>query len=153
VDRGSNNVTFDGNRWMEFSVCAGKQDDDITTLLPSLVQYEASADAVGSRLQEKLRAAPLDILEAAKGLSRHTLVRARKGKRLHPRSLDILRRAAAKRTRVKRQSKNEAALAYELKQNAAYKTSFVHFFASVTGRTCTVRASSVPFVPRTRVGS
>lgn len=71
-----------------------EQDDDISTLLPWLIQYDAPDSGAGSRLQMRLREIHLDVLEAATGLSRHTLVRARKGKRLHPRSLDILRRAA-----------------------------------------------------------
>jgi hypothetical protein len=72
-----------------------EQEDDISTLLPSLVHYETPGSAVGSRLQEKLRNTPLDVLEATTDLSRHTLVRVRRGQRVHPTSLERLRRAVA----------------------------------------------------------
>jgi hypothetical protein len=74
-----------------------EQDDDISTLLRSLLHYEALGAAVGNQLQEKLRNISLDALEAATGLSRHTLVRARRGQKVHPKSLERLRIAAHSR--------------------------------------------------------
>jgi hypothetical protein len=88
-------ITASGFRFIGKETERGwEQDDDISTLLPSLVHYETPGSAVGNRLQEKLRRTPLDVLEKVTGLSRHTLVRARRGKRLHPRSLERLRIAA-----------------------------------------------------------
>jgi hypothetical protein len=84
-------------RSLEYAPSPGttlEQSEDITTLLPSVVHYEQPGKTDGIGLQKRLRDTPLDVLEAATGLSRHTLVRARKGKRLHPRSLAILGRAA-----------------------------------------------------------
>ena len=71
-----------------------EQDDDISTLLPALLHYDLPR-AVGTRLQELLRKTPLDVLEAATGLSRHTLVRARQGQKIHARSMRELSRAIA----------------------------------------------------------
>jgi hypothetical protein len=69
-----------------------EQDDDISTLLPSLLRYE-SDNIAGERLRQRLLQIPLDVLESKTGLSRHTLVRARQGKRIHPRSLRVLSNA------------------------------------------------------------
>ena len=65
--------------------------EDITTLLPSLVQYQQSSRTAGERLRELLLQIPLATLEQKTGLSRHTIVRARAGKRVHPKSLQLLR--------------------------------------------------------------
>jgi hypothetical protein len=48
----------------------------------------------GVQLQQGLRLIPLDALEHETGLSRHTILRARQEKRIHPRSLQLLRIAA-----------------------------------------------------------
>lgn len=48
---------------------------------------------VGSRLQEKLKNTPLDVLEAATGLRRHTLVRARRGHKVRAESRQLLSKA------------------------------------------------------------
>jgi hypothetical protein len=72
---------------------AWEREDDISTLLPSLVRYETAGKALGTQLQEKLRDTPLDVLESATGLSRHTLVRARRGQKIHPRSKRVLENA------------------------------------------------------------
>ena len=68
---------------------AWERDDDISTLLPALVHYEAPDAASGTQLQEKLWAIPLDALEKATELSRHTPVRVRRGQQVYERSLDI----------------------------------------------------------------
>jgi hypothetical protein len=84
-------ITASGFRFIGKETERGwEQDDDISTLLPSLVHYDAPSATVGSRLQEKLRNTPLDVLEAVTGLSRHTLVRARRGERVNLRSLRLL---------------------------------------------------------------
>jgi len=66
-----------------------EQDDDISTLLPSLLQYEFNS-VVGERLRQRLLQIPLDVLKNTTGLSRHTILRARRKKRVHPRSLRAL---------------------------------------------------------------
>jgi len=71
-----------------------EQAEDISTLLPSLVRYQANRPAVKQSLQERLKQIPLRIVETRTGLSRHTIVRARRGQRVHPRSLQRLRIAA-----------------------------------------------------------
>jgi hypothetical protein len=72
-----------------------EQSEDISTLLPSLVHYDAPDTGIGSRLQKKLKNTPIDVLEATTGLSRHTLVRARRGQRMHPKSLHLLKNAGS----------------------------------------------------------
>lgn len=72
-----------------------EQIDDISTLLPSLVQYQNSG-VVGEQLRQRLREIPLAFLERETGLSRHTILRARQGKRVHPRSLQLLKIAVRK---------------------------------------------------------
>src|SRR5262249_44903705 len=57
-----------------------EQDDDISTLLPSLLRYESDSIA-GERLGQRLLQIPLDVLENTTGLSRHTILRARRRKR------------------------------------------------------------------------
>jgi hypothetical protein len=81
-----------------------EQDDDISTLLPSLLHYESTDAAAGTRLQAKLQDIPLDVLQAATGLSRHTILRARRGERVHPRSLRLLK-IAVRLTREKGSSR------------------------------------------------
>jgi hypothetical protein len=68
-----------------------EQSEDISTLLPSLMRYQRSAPA-GERLKQRLLQISLDALERETGLSRHTIVRVRKGKRVHPRTLELLAR-------------------------------------------------------------
>lgn len=73
-----------------------EQNDDISTLMPSLVRYGPDTGVADEQLRKRLSAMPLALLEFVTGLSRHTIVRARNGKRLHPRSLAILRTATLK---------------------------------------------------------
>jgi len=70
-----------------------EQDDDISTLLPSLMRYENHSVA-GEQLRQRLLQVSLDILERETGLSRHTILRARRGLQVHPISLERLRIAA-----------------------------------------------------------
>jgi hypothetical protein len=69
-----------------------EQAEDISTLLPSLVRYGEKGIARGE-LSQRLKMIPLAVLERETGLSRHTILRARQGKRVHPRSLQLLRAA------------------------------------------------------------
>lgn len=71
-----------------------EQAEDISTLLPSLKRYERNTGTANRLLRERLLKMSLDDLERDTGLSRHTLVRARRGERVHPRSLERLRTAA-----------------------------------------------------------
>jgi hypothetical protein len=68
-----------------------EQAEDISTLLPSLVRYQLNKAGVKHHLQERLKQIPLAVLESKTGLSRHTILGARQGKRVHPRSLQILK--------------------------------------------------------------
>jgi hypothetical protein len=68
-----------------------EQSEDISTVLPSLVRYQTGSVA-GERLRQRLMKIPLDTLERETGLSRHSIVRVRKGKRVHLRTLELLAR-------------------------------------------------------------
>jgi hypothetical protein len=67
-----------------------EQAEDISTLLPSLLRYGRPNGVASQELVERLRAISLDDLQKTTGLSRHTILRARQGKRVHPRSLQLL---------------------------------------------------------------
>jgi hypothetical protein len=71
-----------------------EQAEDISTLLPSLVRYQGKGGIAGDKLRERLVQIPLAFLERETGLSRHTILRARRGERVHPRSLQLLRTTA-----------------------------------------------------------
>jgi hypothetical protein len=68
-----------------------EQAEDISTLLPSLRRYERNAGTVNEPLREHLQKMSLKALQRETGLSRHTILRARRGERVHPRSLQRLR--------------------------------------------------------------
>jgi hypothetical protein len=68
-----------------------EQDDDISTLMPSLVHYDKSDTSIKDRLREKLQQVSIDALQAKTGLSRNTILRARKGQRVRARSLKLMR--------------------------------------------------------------
>jgi len=70
-----------------------EQADDISTLLPSLVRYGSDGGVADEQLKKRLMAMPLAFLEFETGLSRHTIVRARRGQPVHPRSLQLLKNA------------------------------------------------------------
>lgn len=67
------------------------QAEDIGTLLPSLVRYEQNTGTAKRAVRQRLQQISLDTLEKETGLSRHTILRARRGERVHPRSLQRLR--------------------------------------------------------------
>jgi len=68
-----------------------EQSEDISTLLPSLMRYQ-DGGFTEEQLSQRLLKIPLDVLERQTALSRHTIVRVRKGKRVHPRTLELLAR-------------------------------------------------------------
>jgi len=68
-----------------------EQNDDISTLMPSLVRYGVESGIADERLRRRLRQVPLAYLEHDTGLSRHTIVRARRGQPVHSRSLRLLK--------------------------------------------------------------
>ena len=68
-----------------------EQAEDISTLLPSLKRYQRNNGTVGQALQEHLQKKSLNTLQKETGLSRHTILRARRGERVYPTSLQRLR--------------------------------------------------------------
>jgi len=70
-----------------------EQAEDISTLLPSLKRYGGNTGTANGSLREGLQKMSLDSLEKETGLSRHTILRARRGERLQPRSLQRLKSA------------------------------------------------------------
>jgi len=68
-----------------------EQNDDISTLMPSLVRYGLDSGIADERLRKRLLEIPLAFLEYETGLSRHTIVRARRGQPVHPRSLRLFK--------------------------------------------------------------
>lgn len=79
-----------------------EQAEDISTLLPSLKRYDCETGRVSQMLLERLQRMSLGDLERTTGLSRHTIVRARRGKGVHSRSLQLLKRVASTHQRGKR---------------------------------------------------
>ena len=73
-----------------------EQNDDISTLMPSLLRYGVNSGIVDERLRRRLIEIPLAFLEHETGLSRHTIVRARRGQPVHPRSLRLLKNVVGK---------------------------------------------------------
>jgi hypothetical protein len=70
-----------------------EQSEDISTLSPSLQRYGVNSGIAEERLRQRIREIPLALLAHETGLSRHTILRARRGKRVHPRSLKLLKAA------------------------------------------------------------
>jgi hypothetical protein len=71
-----------------------EQAEDISKLMPSLVRYQDTSGKVVKMLQQTLKQISLDTLQCKTGLSRNTIIRARRGERVHPRSLQRLLIAA-----------------------------------------------------------
>jgi len=59
--------------------------------MPSLVRYGLNITIADERLRQRLLQIPLAFLEGKTGLSRHTILRARRGQPVHPRSLRVLK--------------------------------------------------------------
>jgi len=72
-----------------------EQDDDISTLLPLLVRYDKSDVRANDHLREKLQRISIDALQAKTGLSRNTILRARSGEKVRPKSVKLMRDAVA----------------------------------------------------------
>ncbi len=68
-----------------------EQSDDISTLMPSLVRYGVNSGIAEERVRSRLLQIPLAFLEGETGLSRHTILRARRGQPVHPRSINLLK--------------------------------------------------------------
>ena len=68
-----------------------EQNDDISTLMPPCVRYGSDTVIADEQLRKRLLEIPLAFLELETGLSRHTIVRARRGQPVHPRSLQFLK--------------------------------------------------------------
>jgi hypothetical protein len=83
-----------------------EQAEDISTLLPSLVRYERNAGVAKRALQQRLQQISLDTLEKETGLSRHTILRARRGQRIHSQSLEILMSASRNLRNVRTDYRN-----------------------------------------------
>ena len=66
------------------------QAEDISTLLPSLKRYESNNDTAGQLLRERLQKISLNSLQKETGLTRNTILRLRRGERVHPRTLKLL---------------------------------------------------------------
>ena len=64
--------------------------EDESTLFPALVRYGTNNGVLTRDEQEALRKIPLKVLDRT-GLSRHTIVRVRRGEWVRPRSLNTLR--------------------------------------------------------------
>jgi hypothetical protein len=73
-----------------------EQNDDISTLMPSLVRYGLNSGIADERLRKRLLQIPLAFLEGETGLSRHTILRARRAQLVHARSMRLLRMVVRK---------------------------------------------------------
>ena len=57
--------------------------EDISTLLPSLKRYERNTGTASEPLRERLQKMSLNVLQRETGLSRNTILRARRGQTVH----------------------------------------------------------------------
>jgi hypothetical protein len=78
-----------------------EQSEDITTLLPTLKHYGETCNSADERLQVHLQQVSLASLQSQTGLSRHTIVRARRGQAVHKKSLRLLTTVVHKMPRPK----------------------------------------------------
>jgi hypothetical protein len=67
-----------------------EQAEDISTLLPSLKRYAQNTGTANQLVRERLQNLSLNALQKETGLSRNTILRARRGQRVQPRSLQVL---------------------------------------------------------------
>lgn len=68
-----------------------EQSEDVSTLMPSLVRYGSDTGVADEQLRKRLLKMTLAFLEFETGLSRHTIVRARRCQPVHARSLQLLK--------------------------------------------------------------
>ncbi len=71
-----------------------EQAEDISTLLPSLVRYREKSTIPSTQVQQTLKQCSLGELQDKTGLSRHTILRARRGQKVRTKSLQVLKAAA-----------------------------------------------------------
>jgi hypothetical protein len=71
-----------------------EQAEDVSTLLPSLIRYERQDGPAKQALRERLQQIPPGVLQQKTGLTRHTILRARRGLQVRASSLQRLRIAA-----------------------------------------------------------
>jgi hypothetical protein len=89
-------VTASGFHYIGKETERGWEDaEDVTTLLPTLVRYNQTNGLANEQIRHRLQQIPLSTLERDTGLSRHSIIRVRAGKRVHPRTLELLARACA----------------------------------------------------------
>jgi hypothetical protein len=72
-----------------------EQAEDISTLLPSLVHYHDTSAGAVKTLEKTLKRTSLRTLQRRTGLSRHTILRARRGQKLRASSLRMISRTVA----------------------------------------------------------
>ncbi len=72
-----------------------ERNDDISTLMPSLVRYSQNNGVADDQVRKQLVEISLALLVSETGLSRHTIVRARRGQPVQPRSLRLLKGVVA----------------------------------------------------------
>jgi hypothetical protein len=68
-----------------------EQNEDVSALMPSLVRYGSDTGVAEEQFRRRLLEIPLTFLEFETGLSRHTIVRARRGQPVYARSLKLLK--------------------------------------------------------------
>jgi len=73
---------------------AGSRLGIISTLLPSLKRYEQKTGTATQLMRERLQKMSLNALQKETGLSRNTILRARRGQRVRPRSFRLVHAAA-----------------------------------------------------------
>jgi hypothetical protein len=78
-----------------------EQNDDISTLMPLLMRYGLNSGIADEQLGKRLLRIPLAFLEGETGLSRHTILRARRGQPVHTRSMRLLQ-TVVRRIPIKR---------------------------------------------------
>jgi hypothetical protein len=78
-----------------------EQSENITTLLPTLKHYGEKHNSADEVLQTRLKQTPLAVLQIQTGLSRHTILRARRGQPVHKKSLRLLTTVVHKMPRPK----------------------------------------------------
>jgi hypothetical protein len=78
-----------------------EHSEDISTLMPTLKHYGGNHNSADVPLQTHLKQIPLAILQDQTGLSRHTIVRARRGQPIHNKSLRLLKTVVHKIPKAK----------------------------------------------------
>jgi hypothetical protein len=74
-----------------------EQAEDISTLLPSLKRYDKAILTLSQLLRHRLQGMSLNTLQGKTGLSRNTILRARRNERVHPKTIYILGNAVVRK--------------------------------------------------------